>query len=136
MSLSNLKTRVILSIPSHVFTQTSDHDCNHDNHDLDQYHGHEDLHDHLLAYLFCTAAVFYKRFAFFQVVFNIPDNLDGDVLAIAREILPELNTILEKTRFYPCRLLFPAALLSFVSCLIGTVISLYIFGRLALKLSS
>ena len=61
--------------------------------------------------------------------------MNGDVLAVGSEILPELNKILHKYTFSPCCIFIIAALLSFLICLIETAItiSLHILGRLALK---
>ena len=80
---------------------------------------------------------FKKKSFFFQAVFNCPDNLDGDVHTKVREILPELNKILDKTSFYPYRLFICALLKSLGTCFtaacIAIVIQLLFLGRLALK---
>ena len=87
VSLSNLKTGVILSIPCHVFTLNNNLDCNHDNHDQNQYNhawtepipwawifawpcpGSMRVHICELGQ-FCTAVVFQKLFAFFFRLFS------------------------------------------------------------------
>ena len=88
-------------------------------------------------YSFALLWCFKNFFLFLQATVNLPDNLDGDVLAKAREFLPELNTILEKTSFYPCRLFICALLKSLGTCFtaacIAIVIQLLFLGRLALK---
>jgi len=63
--------------------------------------------------------------------FKLSDNMNGDVLAVGSEILPELNKILHKYTFSPCCIFIIAALLSFLICLIETAItiSLHILGE-------
>jgi len=65
----------------------------------------------------------------FHAYFNLPDNLDGNVLAKFHEILPELNTILHKTSFCVCRFFFLAALSSLVCCIISACFANYFFGE-------
>jgi len=61
-----------------------------------------------------------------KAVFNCPDNLDGDVHTKVREILPELNKILDKTSFYPCRLFICALLKSLGTCFTAACIAIVI----------